>query len=160
HLPDEMVAVYQKEGGFVLSERAIVAHVMAAQSLGAEIHACERVIEWIVERGSVRVVTDRDRYEADRLVITAGPWAGKAVAALGSVLAPERQALIWAQPLRPQYFHVGAFPVFILEAPEGTFYGLPVYGVRGFKLGKHHHLGQQVDPDNMNRSCNREDEEV
>ncbi|MBE7204423.1 MAG: FAD-dependent oxidoreductase, partial [Parafilimonas terrae] len=37
-LPEGMRAVYQPQGGLVASERAIVAHVRAAQALGAEIH--------------------------------------------------------------------------------------------------------------------------
>jgi sarcosine oxidase len=159
-LPNEMMAVYQPDGGFVMSERAIVAHVTAAQSLGADIHACERVTSWAVEGGSVEVLTDRGRYQADRLVITAGPWAGQAVPALAPLLTPERQVLIWTQPLRPEYFRLGAFPVFNMEAPEGRFYGFPVYGIPGFKFGRYHHLRQHVNPDNMDRVCHREDEEI
>jgi sarcosine oxidase len=159
-LPKEMIAVYQPDGGFVMSERAIVAHVTAAQSLGADIRACERVTGWAVEGGGVEVLTDRGRYQADRLVITAGPWAGKAVPALAPLLTPERQALIWTQPLRPEYFRLGAFPVFNMEAPEGRFYGFPVYGIPGFKFGRYHHLLQRADPDDMDRNCHREDEEI
>jgi len=74
---------------------------------------------------------------------------------------PERQVLIWTQPLRPEYFQLGAFPVFNMEAPEGRFYGLPVYGVPGFKFGKYHHRSQRVDdPDHMDRECHMDDEEV
>jgi hypothetical protein len=29
-----------------------------------------------------------------------------------------------------------------MEAPEGRFYGLPVYGVPGFKFGKYHHFAR------------------
>ena len=159
-LPEEMMAVYQTDGGFVMSERAIVAHVTAAQSLGADIRACERVTSWVVEGGSVNVVTDRGRYQADRLVITAGPWAGQALPALAPLLTPERQVLIWTQPLRPEYFRLGAFPVFNMEAPEGRFYGFPVYGIPGFKFGRYHHLRQHANPDNMDRACHREDEEI
>ena len=159
-LPQEMIAVYQPDGGFVMSERAIVAHVMAAQSLGADIRACERVTSWSVEGGSVKVLTDRGSYQADRLVITAGPWAGMAVPALAPLLKPERQVLIWTQPLRPEYFRLGAFPVFNMEAPEGRFYGFPVYGIPGFKFGRYHHLRQRVNPADMDRACHREDEEI
>ena len=46
---------------------------------------------------------------------------------------------------------MGAFPVFILDAPEGLFYGFPVFGIPGFKIGRYHHLGETVDPDDFNR---------
>src|ERR1043166_4708544 len=45
-LAPDMVGVYQPDGGFLLSERCIVAHVTAAQELGAEVHARERVVSW------------------------------------------------------------------------------------------------------------------
>jgi sarcosine oxidase len=52
---------------------------------------------------------------------------------------------------RPERFAVGAFPIFILEAPEGRFYGFPEYAIPGFKLGLYHHRGQVVDPDDVTR---------
>lgn len=159
-LPREMAAVYQPDGGFVLSERAIVAHVMAAQALGAEVHARERVLGWEPAGRGVRVRTDHGAYAAGRLVITAGPWAGKLVPALAGTAAPERQVLIWAQPRRPEYFRLGAFPVFNMEAPEGRFYGFPVYGIPGFKFGKYHHRREPTDPDRVDREIHPEDEAV
>ncbi len=157
-LPPEMVAVYQADGGFVLPERSIVTHINAAQALGAEVHGCERVIEWRAEGDGVEVRTDRDNYRADRLVITAGAWAAEAVPMLKPLAVPERQVMIWTQPLRPERFTPDAFPIFNMQAPEGHYYGFPIYGVPGFKLGRYHHRGEQVDPNRMNRDCDREDE--
>ena len=50
---------------------------------------------------------------------------------LERLAVPERQVLIWTEPLRPEYFAIGAFPIFNMEADEGRFYGFPVYGVPG-----------------------------
>jgi sarcosine oxidase len=47
-----------------------------------------------------------------------------------------------------------------MEAPEGRFYGFPVYSVPGFKLGKYHHRNEQVNPGRMNRECDAADEAV
>jgi sarcosine oxidase len=159
-LADDMVAVYQPDGGFVMSERAIVAHVMAAQSLGAEVHAREQVLEWHATTGGVAVRTVHGTYAADRLVLTAGPWTAKLVPALARAAVAERQVLIWAQPLRPEYFRLGAFPVFNMEGPEGRFYGFPVYGVPGFKFGRYHHRQERTDPDLVDREIHPADEEV
>ena len=93
-------------------------------------------------------------------MITAGAWASQAVPELKTLAVPERQVLIWTQPLRPERFSPETFPIFNLEAEEGRFYGFPVYGVPGFKFGKYHHRGEQVDPDRMNRGFDREDETV
>jgi sarcosine oxidase len=160
-LAADMVGIYQPDAGFLLSERCIVAHVMAAQELGAEVHARERVTEWHVEDQGVAVTTTRDTYRARKLVVTAGAWARAIVPALQHVAVPERQVMIWTQPRKPEYFRLGAFPVFNFEAPEGRFYGFPVYGIPGFKLGKYHHRSERVDdPDRMDCECHPEDEEV
>ncbi len=159
-LAREMVAVYQPDGGFVLSERAIVAHVMLAQAAGAEVHARERVLSWEPDGGQVVVRTDRGVYRARRLVVTAGPWTGRLVPRLAALAVPERQVLLWAQPRRPELFRLGAFPVFNLEAPEGRFYGFPIFGVPGVKIGKYHHRHERVDPDAVPREVTPEDEAV
>ncbi len=157
----DMVAVYQPEGGFLMSERCIVAHVEAAQTLGADVRARERVLNWTLQKNGVRVNTDRAAYQASRLVITAGPWSATLIPQLKKNAVPERQVLIWTQPLRPSYFQPGVFPVFNMSVPEGRFYGFPVYGVPGFKIGKYHHLKQVLDqPGEVDREIHPEDEEV
>jgi sarcosine oxidase len=166
HLPKEMKAIYQPDGGFVLSERAVIAHITAAQSLGAEIHAREAVLRWEVKRNRAVVQTDKGTYVAAKLVITAGPWASNLVQGVRRrrLAVPQRQVLIWTQPRRPELFRLGAFPVFNMEALDGgtmnRYYGFPIYGMPGFKLGKYHHRNEDVNPDRMDRECHPEDEAV
>jgi sarcosine oxidase len=160
-LPDGFEGVWQPEGGFVLSERAIVAHVARAQAAGAEVSANEEVIAWEVGAdGVVAVATDRDDYQAKRLIITAGAWAPDLIEELVGQAVPERQALGWFEPLEPELFHLDRFPVFNFTADEGHFYGFPVFGVPGFKLGRYHHLEEVVDPDSMDREPNEQDERI
>jgi sarcosine oxidase len=159
-LPESMVGVYQPDGGFLLAERCIVSHVNEALSLGADIRARERVTA--VQAGSNEVVvrTERATYKAPHAVLTAGPWARSLFPAFQNIAVPERQVLLWAHPLRPEHFRLGAFPVFNMEAPEGRFYGFPIYGIPGFKVGKYHHLHQSGDPSSMDRDCHPEDESI
>jgi sarcosine oxidase len=159
-LPDDFLAIHQPDAGFVLSERSIIAYVMAAQTLGAEFHYRERVIGWDANGGMVHVRTNRSSYDTRRLIVTAGAWTATMIPTLASVTSPERQVLIWTQPLRPEYFRLGAFPVFNMETSEGRFYGFPAFGIPGFKLGKYHHRYQKADPDYMDRECHPEDEQV
>jgi sarcosine oxidase len=159
-LPDNLAAVLQPDGGFLLPERCIVSYSKAAQALGAEIHARERVIGWDASSGGVEVRTDRESYRARRLVITAGPWASQLCPELRNLAIPERQVVLWAEPLRRERFQLGTFPVFNLEAPEGRFYGCPPYGVPGFKIGKYHHRRENVDPESIDREIHPEDEAV
>ena len=158
-LPDGMMANYQPDAGFLLSERCIVAHANLAMQLGAEIHGREQVLDWAPAGDGVTVRTDRGSYSADKLVISAGAWANRLVAPLQDGLAvPERQVLAWLQPKKPAHFRTGHLPVWILEGEEGCYYGFPVYGIPGFKFGRMHHREENVDPDTMDRECHPEDE--
>jgi sarcosine oxidase len=160
NLPAAHQAVLQPDGGFLLSERCIVAHVLAAQAAGAEVRARERVLGWEPRSGGVRVETERGRYEAERLVVTAGPWAGAMVPRLRELAVPERQVLAWLQPTEPASFQPDRFPVFNMECEEGRYYGFPVYGVPGFKFGRYHHLAETTEADAVDRECHPRDEAV
>jgi sarcosine oxidase len=163
NLPAGHLAVFQADGGFIAAERAIVAHVMMAQSKGADIRARETVIEWKPSSsGGVQVRTDRGRYEADRLVISAGAWVSDFVPALAGKAVPERQVLGWFQPPlpNPAVFSPGRFPVFNLAVDEGHFYGFPIWSVPGFKLGRYHHLSETGHSDGLDRNVHPRDEAV
>lgn len=161
-LPPSHRAVFQAQGGLVASERAIVAHVRAAQAEGAEIHARERVLDWEVGAGTdgVVVTTDKGRYEAERLVLAAGAWMGELAPSLEAVAVPERQVLAWLQPRRPELFGPDRFPVFNLQVEEGRYYGLPVYEVPGFKFGRYHHRAETSSADGARREPDAEDEKL
>ena len=160
HLDQEISAVYQADGGFLLPERCIVNHANAALEAGAEIHGREQVLDWQPSGEGVEVRTSRGNYRAARLVLTAGAWASKIIPSLSEIAVAERQVLGWFQPERPDLFRTDTFPVFGMYVEEGRFYGFPVYGVPGFKVGRSHHLHQTVDPDQIDREIYHEDEAV
>ena len=160
-VPDEYVALFQPDGGFLDPEECIIAYAERAHRAGATIRARERVVGWRpTPDDGVRVETVEDAYEADRLVITAGAWAARFVDELERLVVPERQVVGWFQPAVPERFTPEAFPVWILESPEGHFYGFPTDGVPGFKLGKYHHREEIIDPDAFEREPKPEDERV
>ena len=156
---EDLSVVYQADGGFLLPERCIVNHVNAALEAGAEIHGRERVLDWEPSGEGVTVRTARGRYRAARLVVTAGAWAAKIAPALARYAVPERQAMGWFQPRRPELFRPAAFPVFGLNVAEGRCYGFPSYGIPGLKIGRSHHRHETVtDPDHLDREIHPEDE--
>ncbi|MFV2063391.1 MAG: N-methyl-L-tryptophan oxidase [Chloroflexota bacterium] len=159
-VPSDFAAVYQADGGFVLSERAIAGYSMLALGDGAELHGHEGVTGWHVDGDGVVVRTDRGEYRARRLVISAGAWASKLLPTLAKIAVPERQVLMWSRTLRPELFAVGSFPVFILDVPQGRFYGFPEYGIPGFKLGLFHHREEVVDPDDWDRAVIEPEDEA
>ena len=157
-LPEGTMAVVQPEGGCLAPERCIVAHVSLALRAGADVRARERVLEWEPAGRGVRVRTDRGSYEAERLALAGGAWMS---GLLGRPLVrAERQVLAWLRPLRPELFSPERFPVFNIELDEGHFYGFPEFGIPGFKLGRYHHLGETVDPDEVDRTPRADDEAV
>jgi sarcosine oxidase len=156
-LPAESMAAFQPDGGFLLPERCILAYVDAARALGAELETNERVLEWESTSAGVRVTTDRASFEAERLVLAAGAWAGELT---GLPIVAERQVLAWLDPLSPELFTPERFPVFNLIVEEGRYYGFPVFGIPGFKFGRYHHLEEQGDPDVLDRKPAPRDERV
>jgi len=160
-LPEDTMSLFQPDGGFVLSERCIVAHVEAALAAGARIQAREEVRDWAsTPGGGVRVETTRGAYEASTLVVTAGAWTARMLPELTSLAVPERQVLGWFQPTSPELFTPARFPVFNLALDEGRYYGFPVFGVPGFKIGRYHHLEEATTADEVNRTVDRRDEEL
>ena len=157
-LPPETRVVLQPDGGFLLAERSILAHVNVALRYGAALRFRQRVLSWRATEDGVEVETESGTEEADRLVICAGAWARNLVLSLKELAVPERQVLAWLQPTRPELFAPEVFPVFLLDVEEGSFYGFPVHDVPGFKFGKFHHLRQPIDPDDPDRSAHPEDE--
>lgn len=160
-LPEGHFSLFQEDGGFLLSERSIVAYANSAMVGGAEIHAREAVEGWeVTGSGSVKVSTDRSEYEAGSLVITAGAWSEKLLPELTELAVAERQVLAWLQPEDPTLFAPERFPVFNAMFDEGRYYGFPVFGIPGFKIGRYHHLDEQTDADDVVREVTAQDEAI
>lgn len=146
-LPASHRAVYQPDGGFLVPEQCIIAHVEAAQAEGGTIRAREPVDEFTsLPDGGVRVSTHKGTYEAEKLVVTAGAWTRELLPDLAQLAVPERQVLAWLRPTDPPKFDPGAFPVFVHDTADAHFYGVPRYDVPGFKIGKFNHFGETADP--------------
>jgi sarcosine oxidase len=161
-LSPDMLALFQPDGGFLMSERCNAAHLVGALEQGAEVHGRERVLHWDVKENGrqISIRTDHDIYHTRKLVLTCGPWSARVVPALERLARPQRQVLLWTQPKAPGLFTMNRFPVFNMESPEGRFYGFPPYAVPGFKIGKYYHRHEWVDPDTVDRTCSELDEAV
>jgi sarcosine oxidase len=184
-VPPELRVVYQRDGGFLLPERCIVAHVDGARARGAELRTGERVLEWSARENGVRVRTDRGELEAERLVLTAGAYSQDVARLAPGMVVAQRQVLAWLEPKRPELFAADRFPVFNLALEEGHVYGFPILGVRaaakrtpsgifarsesaladfdlahrtGFKLGYYDPEGVRGEPDSISRKVAPEDE--
>jgi sarcosine oxidase len=157
-LPPEMEVAFQPDGGFVVPERCIVAHVEGALARGAVLRARERVLEWSDTESGVRLRTDRGEVEAERVVFTAGAWSQDVARLPAGLVHGVRQSLAWLQPSRPEIFEPGRMPVFNLALDGEHFYGFPAHGIPGFKLGRYDHFGTGGDPDDIDREPTLADE--
>jgi sarcosine oxidase len=162
-LERDMLAIFQPQGGFLLPERCIVNYVQAARDSGVVIRTQEKVIGWEKTSDGVAVRTASARYEASRLVITAGPWARDLVPELKALAVPERQVQLWTWPDQPDLFRPDRFPVFNLQASDDEslrYYGFPIHGIPAFKIGQYHHRHEQGDPEELSREVESADEEL
>lgn len=154
HLPDDYIALWQRDGGFVASERAIYTHVGLAQSRGADIRANEPLVSWKpTADGGVSVTTAAGTYTAGRLILTSGAWIGEMAADVFPHVRTTKQCIGWFTVRRPELFRPDVFPVFIISAEEGAFYGFPLWEHPGFKLGGPHFSRIPIDPDNPDRTA-------
>ncbi|EFN57606.1 hypothetical protein CHLNCDRAFT_20797 [Chlorella variabilis] len=162
HLPPSFQTMYEPEGGFLVPERCIQAHLHLAQRHGAELLCGAKVLGWQVgAQGLVRVQTTRGEFIARRLVLAAGGWMPQLVPQLRPILTVERQVVGWFQlvPEQRQHFTPQVFPVFLLHDETRYFYGFPA-DEHGFKVGLYHHLRQVTTADSVDRSVSSADEEA
>ena len=133
-----MTATYERDAGYLLAEVAMAAHLRQAERNGAVIHRPEEVTDRKVDGEGVRVGSNGGTYTADRLVITAGPWAAEQLRGLGLPLQVVRIVNAYYQPDRPDLWTAekGA-PNFTMNVPEGEYYGMPSIAGRGLKIGRH-----------------------
>jgi sarcosine oxidase len=157
-LPDDIVAVFQPDGGFLVPESCVRAHADAAMAHGAELHEGVRVRAIEVTRDGARVRTDDASFDARSVVVSAGAWAAKLLPELEPLAVPERQVVAWFEPLDESRFRADRFPVFNLLVDSRRYYGFPIHGIPGMKIGLYHHLGETTDPDAQRRECDAEDE--
>ena len=136
-LGDELVAVHEPNAGYLRPEDCIDAHLIVASRQGADLHFDEGAAVWQADGDGVVVRTGRGEYRSERLVIAPGPWAGQVLADLNLPLEVERIVNIHAEPAQPDLYTADRFPVYLLEVPEGEYYGFPALPGQGVKFGRH-----------------------
>jgi sarcosine oxidase len=154
----DMVGVVEHTAGFLYVERCVLALADEARRLGATLLDNESVVGWESSAQGVIVRTAKGSYTAKKLVITAGPWAGRLLGAHGTALSVMRQAVFWLKTNDESLFRRDRFPIFIADTPEGYFYGLPALDGRGVKVARHYGADELPGPDAVERSVTPADE--
>jgi sarcosine oxidase len=158
-VPGDFIGVFQPDGGFVRAEPTVAALQALARDAGAELRTDAQVLGVEPRRDGVRVLTQHGDIHAGCAIVTAGPWLKSLLPQLPVPIRVTRQVLGWFEPAaQPRgLFAAVRFPVFLLQNPDGVYYGFPA-DADGVKIAKHHHLDEAVDPDRFDRTVSAADE--
>ncbi len=151
-VPDDYVGFYEPQAGLLLPEKIISAYAEDATKRGAVLRPNEPVVKWEAGSKSVTIHTTQSKYEADHLVVCAGPWSSRILGEIGVELPVTRQIAIWVQPPEAELFTLGTLPIWAIDRPKGgMYYGFPILDdTPGFKLAVHY-PGEPADPDSIDR---------
>lgn len=156
-LPDDLVALVEGRAGILFAEECWRAFCEDAVRHGAELRFGVRVQRFAPDGEGMTVETESGRLRADRVVVTAGPWSARLLAELGLPLEVRRVLVVHVQPDDPTRFEPEVLPIFIMDVPEGEYYGFPFLPDQGVKFGRHDD-GESCTPESVRRTVT--DEEV
>jgi sarcosine oxidase len=148
HLTDDVLGLWQAQGGLADPFRGNAAHRRLARAHGAILR--DRAPVTAIRdagAGDLEVVTPEATYRTGRVVLAADAWANDLLSPLGRRLPltiTKEQVTYFGCP-DPTAFAPDRFPVWIWM-DEPSFYGFPTYGEAGPKAAQDCG-GQAVDPD-------------
>jgi monomeric sarcosine oxidase len=143
---------YNPRGGFLAATECLRALVERLRKRGGELREGVRVRQVVGRGDGGRVLLDAGGpLDADRVVVTAGPWVGDVLPEISLPVRATRQQMCFLQGLPEDSFGPGVFPVFLAKM---DYYGFPTLGENGLKVGEHI-FGDTVDP-NMPYSVSHE----
>jgi monomeric sarcosine oxidase len=151
NVPDDWDGCLDPDGGVLIVEAVFRALTRELTAAGGVIRDNEPVTGWTASGSGVTVTTANGTYEADRLVVAAGAWAGKVLGDLGLPLEVTRKPVMWFHTEKRELYTPDVFPSFICKTDDIEFYGLPAVGDDNLKMGIHNNH-DVVDPDNFDRN--------
>jgi sarcosine oxidase len=158
-LPENAEIMFEPEAGFLYPDKAIEVMIALSIRAGADIREQAQVISWEANSEGVRVTTADETFTADKLIITAGPWAGAVIPGVQAHLQITQQTLAWYTPPADVPQNAQQFPCWLIaeEGVPGAYYGfpaLPNHGPNGWKIA-HHHAGKPTHPDETRRTIDQ-----
>jgi len=157
-IPKNFEILFEPDAGFIAPDKAILAYSKLAIRHGADIIPNVKVESWSRTGSGFEIITQAEKYNAEKLIFTAGPWAATLLPQWSSHFNVSRQLLTWMNTRNNTSFELGRFPcwMFADDGFPGVFYGFPVLlptqfdGPIGFKLA-YHYQGEMTDPNLIDR---------
>ncbi|MEM7536708.1 MAG: N-methyl-L-tryptophan oxidase [Chloroflexota bacterium] len=144
HLPyvlmrDGDIAGYEPTGGVVLCEQAVEIQIAQAKKFGAEVVVNQPVTDIQWGPTDVTVTTAQGRYDAEKVIVTAGAWMPDFLPALKrELLTVTRQVVYWFEVEEPAHYSTDNFPAFLWvgDTREEYFstFPSPPDGIPGLKV--------------------------
>ncbi|EAQ96306.2 N-methyl-L-tryptophan oxidase [Congregibacter litoralis] len=150
-IPEGSDVLWEPSGGYLKVEDCVRCYAGLAQKHGATLNTGEFILSFQSTGAGVEVQTNRGKYSADRLVLTAGAWAPQLLPAVAEAanLHVTRKVLAW-YPIQ------AALPAptstFFIERPHGSYYGFPCIDGKTVKLAEHSGGTPLDDPLALDRS--------
>ena len=157
-LRGDELGYFEPSAGVVLPERAVEVQLRLAKQLGAELWLGETVLSVVEFEGGVEIVTDRNRINADRVIMAAGPWL-PGLAGLEDYAKVYRQTMHWYPARNPAAYAPGHFPVLIWihgSNEEDYFYAFPSIDGTTVKAASERYTSP-VEPDAVRRVVTAEE---
>ncbi|MDE0817610.1 MAG: N-methyl-L-tryptophan oxidase [Pirellulaceae bacterium] len=149
---DDMEVIFEQRAGFLLVEHAISAHIEKAQWAGAELFLGHTIGEVKTGGSVLEVITDKETFTADSVVVTAGAWAADLLPELNGQLRILKKPLHWYAADADLYSNRGGCPAFFFESETGGYYGFPSIDERGLKVARHSGGIEITNPLELDRS--------
>lgn len=152
---DQDYGYYEPTGGIVAVEKAVATQLRLAQQHGATIHLEERVSDYQASAQGVTVQTNQGRYQADKVILTAGAWLADLLPPpVSKALVVYRQVIYWFAAEEPAQFDAAHFPfvIWIGDRQEEFFTAFPYAqsGTPGLKVVTEEYINM-VDPATVDR---------
>lgn len=135
HIPDSMEAIVELTGGYLHVEACVQSHLDQGQRHGG-VWRQEKVLDWQSIGDGIQVETETSKYQAARLIVCGGAWAGQLLPDLGIAWRVLEKHQYWYEP-NADSAQPANLPVYFFETPEGDYYGFPPLGELGFKVAQH-----------------------
>lgn len=137
HIDDDVIGLYQTQGGLLDIRKANAAHIALAERAGVEVRASTPVERLEPRAQHVDVHTSRGVIEAEHVIVCTGSWLERLMPGLGLDwnITLSQEQVSYFTPSRPERFTLDNFPMWIWHG-DPLFYGFPVYGEAAVKLGQ------------------------
>ncbi|SDZ80380.1 sarcosine oxidase [Thalassobacillus cyri] len=157
HLESEEIMILDKNAGFLRPELSTVSAVARAESLGATVNRYTKIEEIIPDDNGVTIRTKNNEYRVGKVLVTAGPWAGKLLPQLNEIITVKRIVLSWYTPKNINQFMPEQFPVFAHLGDDFKLTGTPTIEGSMVKASNNPTFKDVSSPDQLNREVSIEE---